>query len=43
MRVELTDFTQAINKVRSLAEGVNNAPGIMLEVSEDKLNVLLRR
>jgi hypothetical protein len=39
MRVELKDFTQAINKVRSLAEGVKNAPGIMLEISEDKLNV----
>lgn len=39
MRVELKDFTQALNKVKSLSEGVKNAAGVMLEISGDKLNV----
>lgn len=39
MRVSLTDFTSAINKVKSFANTVNEAPGILLDFCEDKVRV----
>ena len=39
MQVSLSTLTGALNKVRKMAEGTKNVPGIMLDISENKMKV----